>query len=98
MRQNNFCSVPAGKKFYGDLRFRAFGIQFGARTISLLLSPGPAKDDLFGRLHFKIVALSPVRLALARIADLHEVTSAGADVLHMMSDHVRGHVPAHPLL
>jgi hypothetical protein len=30
--------------------------------------------------------------------DFHQIMSAGADVLRMMSDHVRGHVSAHPLL
>src|SRR5580704_2330158 len=98
MRQNNLCRVTAREEFHGDLRFRAFGIQFGARTITLLLGPGPAKDDLFRWFYFEILALSPVRLALARISNLHQITPTGPDVLHMMSDHVRGHIPAHPLL
>src|ERR1700730_14831022 len=95
MRKHNLRGSSPRKKLYGDFRFRAIGMQL--RTVRRALGPQPAKDDLLGRLYLTVDALSPVRLAFPRIADLHLVVPAGANILLVMDDRVRGLILTHPL-
>src|SRR5579863_6001512 len=96
MREDDFGGVASGKEFDSDLRFRAFGMQLGA--IGCGVGPTPGEDDLFRRLYFEVDALAPVDSVLGGIANFYQIAAAGANVLLMMNDRVRGDVLAHPLL
>ena len=93
--QNDFGGVAAGEKFYGDQSFRAVGVKL--LTVGCFGCPGPGEDDFFGWRDFAIDALAPVDFVFCGIVDFHEIAAAGADVLAVMNDFLRGLVGTHPL-